>query len=114
LRLSMGEISFLLTADIGSEAEFELISRRAGLAVTVLKVAHHGSATSTTGEFLAVVNPRLAVIPAGIDNPFGHPSDEVVGRLERKIGRENIYRTGERGTVEFITDGERLWVRIRD
>jgi len=112
LELSMGNISFLLTADIWQEAEFELINHRAVRQSTVLKVAHHGSDTSTTAEFLAVVNPRLAVISVGKDNPHGHPSEEVMDRLKKKLGSENIYRTDERGTIEFITDGERLWVKV--
>ena len=111
LRLSMGEVSLLLTADIFWEAEFELICRRADLSSTVLKVAHHGSDTSTTEEFLAVANPQLAVISVGADNPFGHPSDAVMERLTEKLGAGNIYRTDEYGTIEFITDGERLWVK---
>ena len=112
LRLEVGEVSFLLTADIMWEAEFELIDRRAHLTSTVLKVAHHGSTTSTTTEFLAVVNPRLAVISVGEGNPYGHPSGEVMERLIEKLGQENIYRTDENGTIEFITDGHRLWRRI--
>ena len=78
----------------------------------MLKVGHHGSATSTCHEFLAVVNPQLAVISVGEGNPFGHPSPEIMERLEQKLGSENIYRTDERGTIEFITDGERLRVRV--
>ncbi|MFC1985770.1 DNA internalization-related competence protein ComEC/Rec2 [Chloroflexota bacterium] len=113
LRIKMGEVSFLLTADIMWEAEFELIARRANLTSTVLKVAHHGSTTSTTAEFMAVVNPRLAVISVGKDNPYGHPSDEVMDRLEQKLDEGgNIYRTDVNGTIEFITDGDRLWVRL--
>jgi competence protein ComEC len=112
LHISMGELSFLLTADIMWEAEFELIARRANLTSTVLKVGHHGSDTSTTHEFLAVVNPQLAVISVGADNRFGHPTPEVIDRLEEKLGSENIYRTDEHRTIEFITDGERLWVRV--
>jgi len=111
LHISMGEVSFLLTADIMWEAEFELVARRANLTSTVLKVAHHGSATSTCHEFLAVVNPQLAVISVGVDNKFGHPTPEVMERLEEKPGSENIYRTDNHGTIEFITDGERLWVK---
>jgi len=114
LRLSLGRVSFLLTADIGWEAEFTLISEQAELASTVLKVAHHGSDTSTTPEFLALINPQVAVISVGKDNPFGHPSDEVLKRLEEKLGAENVYRTDEQGTIEFITDGERLWVRVEE
>ena len=62
-------------------------------------------------EFLAAVNPRLAVISVGADNKFGHPCPEVMERLKEKVNPENIYRTDEHGTVEFITDGERLWVK---
>ena len=112
LRISLDKVSFLLTADIGQEAELELIARRADLSSTVLKVGHHGSDTSTTPEFLAVVNPRLAVISVGVDNRFGHPSPEVVERLREKLGSENIYRTDKQGTIEFTTNGERLWVRV--
>jgi len=94
------------------EAEWGLIRKRADLPGTVLKVAHHGSDTSATPEFLAVVNPQLAVISAGADNKFGHPSDAVLERLKERLGSEKIYRTDEHGTIEFITDGERLWVEV--
>jgi len=112
LELSVGNISFLLTADIGQEAEHDLINHRAVHQSTVLKVAHHGSDTSTTAEFLDVVSPRLAVISVGNDNSFGHPSAEVMERLTGKLVAENIYRTDEHGTIEFITDGEKLWVKV--
>jgi competence protein ComEC len=112
LHLEIGEISFLLSADIMSEAEFELMASRANLTSTVLKVAHHGSATSTGEEFLAVINPSIAVISVGEGNPFGHPSLEVMERLKVKVGQENVYRTDENGTIELVTDGERLWLRI--
>ena len=112
LRLSSGVVSFLFTADIRQEAEFELIGQRANLRGTVLKVAHHGSKTSTSPQFLAVVDPQIAVISVGLDNPFGHPSTEVVKRLGARLGGEKVYRTDTNGTIEFITDGERLWVRM--
>jgi len=112
LKLAWNKVSFLFTADIREEAEFELIGQRANLKSTVLKVAHHGSETSTTSQFLAAVDPEVAVISAGADNPFGHPSPEVVERLIDRLGEDNVYRTDEDGTVEFITDGERLWLRF--
>ena len=111
LHVTTGRVSFLLTADIGWEAEFELIKQRAALTSTVLKVAHHGSDTSTTPEFLAAANPAVAVMSVG-ENPYGHPSDEVMERLEQRFGAENIFRTDGQGTIEFITDGERLRVRV--
>lgn len=111
LRVSFDKVSFLLTGDIMRAAELELIMRRAGLGSTILKVAHHGSDTSTTPEFLAVVAPHLAVISVGKDNRFGHPSAAVLERLIEEVGRGNVFRTDEDGSVEFITDGERLWVK---
>ena len=111
LRLVWGEVSFLFSADIREEAEFELVRRRANLSSTVLKVAHHGSRTSTSPQFLAAVDPELAVISAGADNPFGHPSAEVLERLRQRLGRDYVYLTSEKGSIEFITDGESLWVK---
>jgi len=111
LRLTWGKVSFLFTADIREEAEFELIGQRANLRSTVLKVAHHGSETSTSAQFLAAVDPEVAVICVGAENPFGHPSPEVMERLIDRLGKDNVHRTDEDGTIEFITDGESLWVR---
>jgi competence protein ComEC len=111
LKLSWGKLSFLFTADIREEVEFELIGQRANLKSTVLKVSHHGSKTSTTSQFLAAVDPEAAVISVGVDNPFGHPNPEVVERLISRVGEDNVYRTDVNGTIEFITDGEKLWVK---
>jgi competence protein ComEC len=102
----------LLTADIRWDGEFELIKQRANLKSTVLKVAHHGSKTSATPQFLAVVDPQIAVISVGANNTFGHPSPEVVERLKGRLGEDNVYLTSQNGTIEFITDGEKLWVRM--
>jgi len=111
LRLSWGQVSFLFTADIREEAEFELIGQRANLRSTVLKVAHHGSDTSTSQQFLAAVAPEVATVSVGVNNTFGHPSPEVLERLTDRLGEDNVYRTDEDGTIEFITDGEKLWVK---
>jgi len=112
LRLTDGKVSFLLTGDILADAERGLAGNRASLGSTVLKVPHHGSATSTTPEFLAVVNPQLAVISVGADNKFNHPSEEALARLQNSLKPGHIYRTDQHGTVEFTTDGERLWVAM--
>ena len=77
----------------------------------MLKIAHHGSKTSTLPQFLAAVDPEVAVISVGANNPFGHPSPEVAERLAERLGKDKVYLTSENGTIEFITDGERLWVR---
>ena len=110
LQVRAGDISFLITGDLMQEGEWEMAYNRLIPQSTVLKVAHHGSDTSTTDEFLNVLMPRVAVISVG-ENDFGHPTQEVLDRLAGRLGADNIYRTDEDGTIEFITDGRRLWVR---
>ncbi len=56
-------------------------------------------------------HPKLAVISVGADNDYGHPGEETMGRLTGRIGQDKIYRTDKNGTVEFITNGVRLWVK---
>jgi competence protein ComEC len=110
LLLRDGDISFLLTGDSQSEVEWELIRGRAGVNATVIKLGHHGSITSTTAAFLAVVDPQVAVICVGANNTYGLPDEEVITRLEGRVGEANVYRTDINGTITFITDGHRLWV----
>ncbi len=111
LRLSYKEVSFLLTADIYHEAEWYLISSGTPLRSTVLKVAHHGSRTSSSTEFLEAVSPEAAIISAGAGNRFGHPHMEVTDRLMACLKDGNLYCTAECGTVEFISDGQRIWTK---
>ncbi len=111
LKLTYRNVSFLLTADIGADAEMLLAGSRADLRSSVLKVAHHGSRGSTSDEFLKIVNPSAAVISAGAVNRFGHPHKETVDRLHAILENSNIFVTANRGNVEFITDGQELWYR---
>ena len=111
LRLVYGNASFLLAADIEVEAESYLTHRSRVLESAVLKVAHHGSRTSTTSAFLARVDPVAVVVSTGEANRFGHPHPEVVARLNEAVGSDLLYRTDRHGTIEFISDGESLWVR---
>ena len=113
LRMTYGSVSFLLTADIEAQTESLLALMGAGIESTVLKVAHHGSKASSTAGFIDAVDPAVALISVGGDNSFGHPNDEVIGRLMRQIGGENIYRTDRHGDVEFVTDGVELWVETQ-
>jgi competence protein ComEC len=110
LRLEYGDFSLILTGDIFEEAERDLVEARWGLRSTVLKGAHHGSDTSNCAEFLDAVSPQMAVISVGSDNDFGHPSPDVVARLEEVTG-SGVLSTADRGTIELITDGEGLWLR---
>jgi competence protein ComEC len=110
LEVIFGAISFLVTGDLQWEGEHEMAFSRRLEQATVLKAGHHGSDTSTTEEFLNVVMPRVAVISVG-ENTYGHPMPEVVSRLESMVGVSNLYRTDQSRTIEFITDGKRLWIR---
>jgi competence protein ComEC len=91
----------LLTGDVEAAAERELLRRvhRApdALAAGVLKVAHHGSRSSTTPRFLAVAAPSLALVSAGARNPYGHPAPEVLERLRESGAR--VLRTDRHGMV---------------
>lgn len=107
LRLTYGSRSFLLTGDIERAVEASLLSEAAVEGVDVLKVAHHGSRTSTTEAFLEAASPRIAVISAGFDNSFGHPHPEVLARLQAR--HTAILRTDLGGLATVRTDGRRLW-----
>lgn len=74
-----------------------------------LQISHHGSEASTSQQFLAAVEPEVAVICVGQGNPFGHPAAEVVGTINDMVGEDNVYQTQD-GTIEFVTDGDRLRV----
>jgi len=111
VRVSYGQASLLLAGDIEARAEGVLVRDGARLTSTVLKVAHHGGCTSTTGPFLAAVDPDLVVISVGEENDFGHPCQEVVDRLELSLGGDApIYRTDQHGTIEVVSDGVTVWV----
>ena len=108
LKLLYGEVSFLLTGDMFTEAESRLVRENAPLDSDVLKVAHHGSRSSSSPPFLDRVSPAVAVISVGQDNRFGHPHPEVLETLGRWVPGDRVFSTADRGTIEFITDGERL------
>jgi competence protein ComEC len=100
LRVSYGCFSALLTGDVGQPAESAILDQ-VGQA-DVLKVGHHGSAGSTTSEWLGAVSPRVAVISVG-NNTYGHPAPAVLDRLESRQIR--TYRTDLGGAVTVRTDG---------
>jgi competence protein ComEC len=110
LRLTYGQVSFLLTGDMFTEAEQGLLALGTLVQSSVLKVAHHGSRTSTSERFLERVGPAVAVISVGENNWHGHPHEEVFRTLLERVGEQNLFLTSERGTVEFVTDGSRLTV----
>ncbi len=111
LRVVYGEVSFLLTGDIFANAERGILTRSASVQSTILKVAHHGSRTSSLPEFVERVSPMAAVISVGEDNRFDHPHAETIETLRQHVSEDQILQTSERGTIEFITDGTTLRVK---
>lgn len=100
IELTYGEKKFLFTGD----AEVANEKLRSWDDIDVLKVAHHGSRTSSSEEFLEQVKPEYAIISCGQNNDYGHPHQEVVDRLKGV----KIYRTDEEGTILITSDGENL------
>ena len=111
LRISYGDVSFLLTGDVFGESEAALAASGRPIQSDVLKVGHHGSRTSSTRAFLDAVRPGVAVISAGADNLFGHPHPETLAALARHVAPEMVLLTSERGNVSFTTDGKTLELR---
>jgi len=108
-RLLYGKNSFLFTADVSSKVEEGIVRDNINLASDVLKVPHHGSKYSSSEQFLQAVNPKIAVISAGKDNTYGHPTQDVLQKLQ-KFGI-NIFRTDRDGDVEIISDGENIKIK---
>ena len=97
------DISFLFTGDIIKKVEAKLVEQGVDLDSEVLKVAHHGSKTSSSLEFLEAVSPEIAVIQVGKDNSYGHPHPEVLANLEQ-FGIY-ILRTDKDGDIKIVSDG---------
>jgi competence protein ComEC len=111
LELRLGEVSIVLPGDIGREGERLAGARLAPGSIVVLKAPHHGSATSSTAEFLDALDPAAAVFSAGRNNPFGHPAPAVVSRYLNRGAA--IFRTDRDGAVLVETDGREVTVRTR-
>lgn len=112
LLVRVGSVRMLLTGDAEwPEEEWLLAHERDELAADVLKVAHHGSNTSTMPPFLAAVRPRLALVSVGAHNSYGHPNAEVLDEL-RGSGAQ-LLRTDLAGTIVVYTDGRHLAVEAR-
>jgi len=108
-RLVFGQNSFLFTGDILKSVERQLIlaensGKYVSLNSDVLKVAHHGSKTSSAEEFIERVNPEIAVIQCGKNNKYGHPHQETLATLKKFDIK--ILRTDRDGDIKIISDGQ--------
>ena len=105
LKLTFGNLAYLFTGDEETVNEEQMISSGYDLSADVLKVAHHGSNTSTSEEFLDKVSPKIAIIMVGAENSYGHPHNEILNRLNARDIK--IYRTDTDGTILITSDGNK-------
>lgn len=104
-RLTFGNFAMLFTGDAEGPVEKDMIaSYGKKLKCRVLKAGHHGSKTSSTAEFLKLVQPESVVMSLGVNNQYGHPHEALLNRLQKQ-GVKNIYRTDANGTITIVSDG---------
>jgi len=122
--LRFGEFDALLTGDIGSDVINEILATESVGDMEYIKIPHHGSKNGLTQELLDASTPEVAVISSGKNNSYGHPHKEVLDMLSRynlsavrlnspsKSGKAGlrVFRTDMDGSVEVITDGDRIWM----
>lgn len=107
-RLNYKENSFLFTGDVEETAERDILNGGADISADVIKIAHHGSSTSSTKVFIQNVNPRYAVISVGNFNDYGHPHSETLKLME--LLDIELYRTDYHGNIVMYSDGENITV----
>jgi competence protein ComEC len=100
MRMQYGKSSVLLEGDAEAPSEREMLTHGRVASVTLLKVGHHGSRTSTTQAFLDAAAPKDAAVSVGRENTFGHPRYEVIERIAK--ARSKLYRTDEFGLTTFL------------
>lgn len=105
-KLKYNNFSMLFTGDIEEIAEKKLLNlyNLSELSSTIIKIAHHGSKTSSTENFINNVNPKIALIGVGKKNSFGHPNSEVIDRLEGSDIK--IYRTDQMGEISITVNSK--------
>ena len=108
MKITYGQISFLLTGDAEYQAEQKILSSYPDIECQVLKCPHHGSRTSSIPSFIKAVSPKIVVISVGENNLYGLPDKNVIHRYE-KTGAE-VYRTDLHGAVRIVSDGKSVSV----
>jgi competence protein ComEC len=109
LRVRYGHLEWLLTGDVGSAVERQWLVEPTDALIRVLKVAHHGSRTSSSSEFVERYAPHVAVVSVGGQNLFGHPAPEVLARF--RAHGVSLFRTDQSGAIAMESDGRELRVR---
>jgi len=101
--MTYGSVSFLFMGDANADAESRIANSGTNLQADILKVGHHGSATSTSKAFLSKAQPKISVIEVGAGNSYNHPASATLGRLA--LVGSAVYRTDLNGDITITTDG---------
>lgn len=110
-KLNYKKFSMLFTGDIEEGAEQALLENKVNLKADILKVAHHGSKSSSGQKFIENVKPKIALIGVGKNNNFGHPNNEIIDRL-KNVGSK-IYRTDLDGEIQILVSKGKIKVKTR-
>ena len=111
LLITYANTTILFMGDCEASCENALIEKHYPRDVDVLVVGHHGSKTSSSENFLLMVNPKIALISVGKNNQYGHPDEEVIARLERTA---SVYRTDEDGDILLTTNGVKVNIGMNE
>lgn len=107
LKLEFKEVSALLMGDLEEQGELALLAEGVLTPVTIVKLGHHGAKTSSSPRFVDATRPEIGLVSVGKNNRYGHPAPEVMTRYDA-VGSQ-ILRTDQLGTVELLSDGNRVW-----
>jgi len=114
LKITYGDVSYLLTGDAEEKAEEYILSTYADIDVNIIKAGHHGSSSSSTMDFLYRVTPEIVLISCGEDNDYGHPHIEPLENFAKFTTAENIFRTDIDGDIVVTTDGTKYSFAVRN
>ncbi len=106
IKLMFGKTSFLLTGDAEELSEKEMLVNGLDLSADVIKIGHHGSASSSSDAFLDAVGAASAVISSGRNNPYGFPAEVIINKISDR--GMDLYRTDEMGTIVAVSDGNTI------
>ena len=95
-----------MTGDAETTVEKSILESGEEIEAQILKIAHHGSSTSSSNNFITSVSPSVAIISVGNDNSYGHPSSEILNRLKSK--NIKILRTDTHGNIVATSDGNSI------
>jgi hypothetical protein len=110
IKITHGDVSFLLMGDAGLEAEENIMDAGYDVDADILKAGHHASTSGSGYEFISSVSPEISIIEAGADNDYGHPHTEILQRLQSV---STVYRTDHHGTITITTDGSTYTVTTK-